>query len=363
MKKKEIAILSSILAFVIIFGGIVLYWTNLYRNTGLSLIQEMEEVYDYNGKLLVSPDGNHALLFDPLGLSDFVSLEKTTVSLAGLGMEEESFSYFLVGNTAINPAPAYEGFWPVSSPERFVFIARDGKKYLIHPKERLCYPMLSDSIPGVDPYGEKILAFSANGSYAISLEGDKVAIYHTDPMDDSLRIVDVKTVSLSDYGKDPVFGAFVGNTQAYFRLSGEQGERFVALDCATGEVAPSLFEEKGNYGEIQNRFFAQVWEEDGQSDRVLWAHLLLGTRWQGRIQGKSDPKIFAVSPQGTYAVARTGGDGEVFVVSEKRSCSLAGFLPPEERLEKVDFIYENIIVVTAIRPDTSRVSRCYKICF
>ena len=363
MKKKEIAILASIFAFVIIFGGIVLYWTTLYRSTGLALIQDMDQVYDYNGKLLISPDGNRALLFDPLGLSDFLTLEKNTVSLAEVGLEGESFSYFLVGGTALNPDPGYEGFWPVSTPERFVFIARDGKKYLIHPDSGLCYPMLSDSIEGVDPYGQEILAFSANGSYAVSLNGDEITIYHTDPMDDSLRIVDVKTVSLATYGTEPVFGAFVGNTQAYFRVSGANGERFLALDCATGKVAPSLLGEKGKYGEVQNRLFAQYWEEEGENGRVLWAHLLLGTCREGRIPNGVEPEIFAVSPQGTYVVARVQGEGEAFVVSEKRSFSLAGLLQAEERLEKVDFVYENIIVITASRPDGSRFSRCYKICF
>jgi hypothetical protein len=225
--------------------------------------------------------------------------------------------------------------------------------------------MFSDSIEGVDVYGTDVLAFSANASYAISLFGDTAKIYHTDPMDDSLRIVDVKEVSLKDYGKNITFGAFVGNTQAY--LFTEKENELLAIDCETGKIAKSLLP-KGEYQGPISRLFAQnvkEEEEDKGMVRAKWNHLLLGTAFSSaKLQGVDKIELISVSPSGKYAVGVAEGEkSEILVFGEKRSVSLSSYLSEGEVVEKVDFVYENLIYVTLKTKNGESRSACYRICF
>lgn len=360
MKKKYMAILAVLFAAVLVMGGVLFYVIHLYRGTGLALVATFEQDYAYNGKLLLAED--KALLVKTLGKTDFEALSLQTLALDPFGFEGKSLSYYQYSaegaygvkhHTVITPDPAYEGLWPVMKPDRLIYVAEDGGKYCIHPKEDLCYPIFSDSIEGVDPLGTDVLAFSGNGAYALSLAGTEATVYHTDPMDDSLRVVDVKTVSLAKYGKTIRFGAFAGDTTAYFE--GETG--FFALDCSTGNTAPALLDPEGKYSEPINRVFAQRLDGEKGQVKAVWSHLLLGTERKSPVlEDFSSIRLTAVSPEGTYAVGEA--DGEMLVLSEKRAFSLSSVLEEGEEMQGVDFVYENLLFV-----HLKDSARCYKICF
>jgi len=368
MKKKEIVILSVLFAFVFLFGGIVFAVARVYQKTGLSLAGEWEESYSYNGKFLLSPDGENALVYRVYDVVHFESNSKKAVDLTPFGFAGEKYEYFEIDGRCFSPESGYEGFWPVSDENRFVYLDSDGKKYAIHPKEGLCYPMFSDSIDGVDVYGEDVLAFSSVGSYALALRGDVAVIYKTDPMDASLRIVETKEVELSQYGTNIRFGAFVGVSQAYFYVENKGVEELIALDCATGNTARSLVSSEEPYGPVLDRLYAQKLEaenKDGE-EAAAWVHLLLGEEKMCRkTKGYSDFSLLAVSPDGNYAVANAKSESgqEVLVMSEKRSFSLTSVLSEGERVKDVDFVFKNVIFVTLQRADGTSFSRAYNILF
>ncbi len=378
MKKKEIAILCSLLAVVLLLGGVFVFALRFYLGKGLSELVRLEGEYSYNGKLLLSEEKESALLYEPFNREIFREIKLEQVDLSPFGFDGRIFSYYKVelekdyGIVLTNFYPvesSYEPFWPVCGPERFVYIAEDGKKYNIHPKENLCYPMFADSIEGVDPFGQNVVAFSANSDYAISLDGTDVTVYRTDPSSNSLRVVSVQTVSFAEYGSNLRFGAFVGNSQAYFSVSGKEGEYYVALDCNGGKTAKTALDLKGSYGPALNRLYAQRLdiENEGDKDLILhWNHLLLGSVFSGpELKGFSQGEIFSVSPRGGYAVARVQGEGkeEVLVMSEKRAFSVTSVLPENETVQKVDFIYENIMAVSLLNREGEASVRVFKICF
>ncbi len=376
MKKKQVAWLCVLFAFVFLLAGVVLLWIRRYQGTGLSLLAEKEGSYTYNGKLLLSEKSDQALLYQSLGKMRFADLSLKKIDLSPYGFEGEEFSYFRVdtetsyGIFFVNfypPSPAYEPFWPVCMGERFVYLAQDGKKYRIHPEEKLCYPIFADSVEGVDPYGQDVLGFSANATYAVALSGTSVTVYQTDPMDDSLRVVDVKTYSLSEFGTQAQFGAFVGNTQAYFIVTKGEKKTFVALDCATGQVAKSLLDPNANYSEPIDRLYAQRLPDPSENtNRVVWNHLLLGSEFQSpEIEGLEEASIKAVSSDGDYAVARASVSGaeQILVLGQKRAFDLSSLLQENESVQSVSFLYENVIAVSIARADGSSVMRAYKICF
>ncbi len=364
MKKKYVVGLCILFSAVMILGAIFFYVLNLYRGTGLSLIREWDKAYEYNGKLLLSEDRAEGLQVKTLGKTEFESISLTRVDLTPFGFEGEEISYYRVDvnqNYGVVDTFLYteeEGFWPVLKPERLVFTDSNGKRYCIHPTEGLCYPMFADSIEGVDPYGKDVFAFSANGSYAIGMMGSEVTVYHTDPLDDSLRVVDVKKVSMKDY-KSVSFGAFAGDTIAYFVT--DLG--FVALDCTTGKVALSLLDEKGEYTGPINRIYAQ--RLDVEETRAVWSHLLLGTeRKTPKLKDFTDFEIFSVSPEGNYVAMYAKGDkDEILISTEKRAFSLTSVLEEGAQVKSVDFVYENLIYVTFTNSSGKILSRCYKVCF
>lgn len=376
MKKRDIAVLCTIFSVVILLGGIFLHVFLRYGQQGLSLIEEMEEKWEYNGKYLLSEDGQRAIYFRSVGKGGFEEMPKKTVDLTPFGFSGVEFSYFLlqikdqygVIHTNFYPqAEGYEPFWPACTEGNFVYIHSDGKKYRVHPKEGLCYPMFSDSIEGVDPYGTDVLGFSGNASYALSLSGTTVTVYHTDPYDHSLRIVDTKTVDLSRYGIEIRFGAFVSDKEAYFVSKAANGEQFFALNCETGEVALSPLDPEGVYGETLCEMYAQRLDspEEGKDFRLSWVNLLLGKKFEScKLEGVSEGEIFSVSPSGNYVVASLRGetDEKISVLSKKKEFSLSSVLQEGEVLKRVDFVYENVIFLTVEQGERT-VSRCYKICF
>ncbi|MBR3838035.1 MAG: hypothetical protein IKJ74_07860 [Clostridia bacterium] len=376
MKKKHLAILCVAFALLLGLVGVILHWALRYAATGLAPLKELEGAYDYNGKLLLKEDGETAYLYQPVGRAVLEEKKRINLDLSPFGLEGKAFSYYRVDTqldygiscTNFYPAdPAYEPFWPVCTAEKLIYLEEDGKKYRVLPAEKLSFPIFSDSVEGVDPYGTDVIAFSANASYALSLEGEEVTVYRTDPMDDSLRVVEVKTYSLKKYGNSVRFGAFVGNTQAYFIAEGDEGEVYVALDCATGETAASLLDPKGDYGKTVDRLYAQrldVKEEKEGAIRLFWSHLLLGTEHKSpRLEGYGSGEILSVSPAGEYAVASMKEKDDVLVLSEKRSFSLLSALGEGENFEKAVFVYENVLAVSIARADGSRCLRLYKICF
>lgn len=375
MKKKERVILSLLLSVVLILGAVLWFAVSRYRAQGLALVDEREGEYTFNGKILISSDGENALYYKARGREVYYTLPRNTVSLAAWGFEGKSFSYYdweetdeymVTDSVYYAAADGYEGFWPVCGYDKIVYIAEDGAKYRIHLKEELSYPMFSDSIEGVDVFGKDVLAFSANASYAVSLSGDTVTVYHTDPMDDSLRIVDVKTVSLAEFGSNAVFGAFVGNKEAYFSVETKDGEVFVALDCESGKAARSLLSEEGKYGEILSRVYAQredLKSKDGEK-KIAWANLILGNEFsapEGTLP--EDTVLFAVSGKGGYALGKSEESGEIYVISEKRVFSLSSVLEEGERVTGVDFVYENMLAVHLENEDGKASLATYKICF
>lgn len=376
MKKKYLAILCVAFALLLGLVGIILHWALRYAATGLAPLKELEGSYDYNGKLLLKDDGETAYLYQPVGRAVLEEKKLIKLDLSPCGLEGKEFSYYRVdtkldyGISCVNfyPAdPAYEPFWPVCTGEKLVYLGEDGKKYRVLPGEELSFPIFSDSIEGVDPYGIDVIAFSADASYSLSLKGDQVTVCRTDPMDDSLRVVEAKTYSLKKYGCDVRFGAFVGDTQAYFIVTGEEGEVYVALDCATGETAASLLDPKGDYGKTVDRLYAQrfdVKEEKEDTLRLAWSHLLLGTEYKSpRLEGYTSGEILSVSPAGAYAVAAMKDQDDVLVINKKRSFSLLSVLSEGESFKNAVFVYENVLAVSIARSDGSECLRLYKICF
>ncbi len=369
MKKKQLIGLLVLFSIVMVLGAVFFYVLHLYRGTGLSFIHEWNEAYDYNGKLLLSEDKSEGIRVKTLGKTDFETIPKTVVDLAPFGFEGKEFSYYRVDNKKdygvtetflYTPEAEGEGFWPVLKPERLVYTDADGKRYCIHPTDKLCYPMFADSIDGVDPYGTDVLAFSANGSYAIGMTDSEVTVYHTDPLDDSLRIVDVKKISMKSY-RSVTFGAFAGDTTAYFIT--DLG--FAALDCTTGKIALSLLDGQGEYSDPIDRVYAQRLDVEEEEHRAHWSHLLLGTeRKTPKLKDFTDFEIFAVSPAGKYvAMNAKGQKDEILISTEKRAFSLTSVLEEGTKVLDVTFVYENLIYVTLETSEGNVISRCFKVCF
>lgn len=369
MKKKQLTGLLILFSAVMILGALFFYVLHIYRGTGLSLIHRWDEAYDYNGKLLLSKDRSEAIRVKTLGKTDFETIPKTVVDLSPFGFEGEELAYYRVDlkkdygiseTFLYTPEQEGEGFWPVLKPERLVYTDEEGRRFCIHPTDGLCYPMFADSVEGVDPYGKDVLAFSANASYAIGMNGSEVTVYHTDPLDDSLRIVDVKKVSMSSY-KSVSFGAFAGDTTAYFIT--DMG--FAALDCTTGKVALSLLDGQGEYSAPFDRVYAQRLDVEEEEHRAFWSHLLLGTqRKTPQLKEFDDFEIFAASPEGKYiAMYAEGQTKQILISTEKRAFSLSSVLEEGMKVLDVEFVYENLIYVTLENAEGKTVSRCYKVCF
>lgn len=378
MKKKNLFLLLAALLLVSAVVGIFAYGFSRYQNKGLALVSEMEGSYDYNGKILFGKDKKEAYRYESLGRAGFVSLKEEKFSLSAFFEDKEGeYRYFVYpyknDYDVIYPYyyPAmdgYEPFWPACRLGKVLYVDEEGKKYRIHPAEGLCYPMFSDSIEGVDPYGTDVLGFSANASYAIALKDGIATVYHTDPMDDSLRVVEVKEYDLTAFGETITFGAFVSETDAYFMAEKNGETAYFAFNAKTGETASSLLE-KGEYSQSVSRLYAQRNHRSEKEEKkgffLSWSHLLLGKVWNSPVlEGYREGEILSVSPDGTYALARVKGEvgEEIIVCNEKRVFSVSSVLGDGEEITSLDFAYENVIAL-GIKTGEKEAYRCYKICF
>ena len=83
-----------------------------------------------------------------------------------------------------------------------------------------------------------------------------------------------------------------------------------------------------------------------------------------KLEGFDSFEIFAVSPRGKYVALNAKGETEeIMICSEKRSFSLTSLLEDGLEVQKVDFIYENLVYVTLTDSEGKTLSRCYKVCF
>ncbi len=378
MKKKNLFLLLAVLLLVSAVAGIFVFGFSRYQSKGLALVSEMEGKYEYNGKILFGENKKEAYRYESIGRAGFVSLKEESFSLSAYFPEKEgAYRYFVYpyknDYDVIYPYyyPAMEGyepFWPACRLGKVLYIDEEGKKYRIHPAEGLCYPMFSDSVEGVDPYGTDVLGFSANASYALSLKDGIATVYHTDPMDDSLRVVEVKEYDLTSFGEKISFGAFVSETDAYFIAEKGGEDIYFALNAATGETALSLLE-KGEYSDPVSRLFAQRNHRSEKEEKkgffVSWSHLLLGKVWNSPVlEGYSEGEVLSVSPDGTYALVRVKGERgeEIVVVNEKKAFFVSSVLGEGEDITSLDFVYENVVAM-GIKAGEKEVYRCYKICF
>ena len=147
----------------------------------------------------------------------------------------------------------------------------------------------------------------------------------------------------------------------------EAGVRFVALDCASGEIAPSALP-AGDYGEVKDRHYAQKNVEPDEDGRATaaWVETLLGTEHSLLLPEEySKAVLYTVSTEGNYAVFDVKSDegADLLVVNEKKGFPLSAVTPEGERIEKVDFLCDNVVLVTFIRADGSAVSRSFTVCF
>jgi len=163
MKKKEWAILSLLLAVVLILGGTIWLFASRYEAQGLALVDERTGEYSFNGKILISSDGSHALYYKARGREVYHTLPRKDVALSPYGFEGKTFSYYewsetdeylVTDSVYYAAADGYEGFWPVCGYDKAVYLAEDGTKYRIHLDSELSYPMFADSVEGVDVYGK-----------------------------------------------------------------------------------------------------------------------------------------------------------------------------------------------------------------
>ena len=77
MKKKNPLILPALIFLVFVLCSILFYVFYSYQKTGFVKIAQWGEVYDYNGKLLLSKKDDFALLVKTLGKTDFLVFDKS----------------------------------------------------------------------------------------------------------------------------------------------------------------------------------------------------------------------------------------------------------------------------------------------
>ncbi len=366
IKKKEVMILSALLALVLLFGTVAVWTVNRYRKTGLALLREFSGEYQYDGLYLSATD--RALTFTLTPPEYFTEYPKETLDLAPFGFPEKTLSYFKIGGVLLPLEEGYEGFWPVCREDRTVYRAEDGKIWAIEPKAGRCYPLFTGSVEGVDEYAEGVLAFGEGAKWALALDGTEVTLYQADPMTDSLHIQKTVSISLSEHADEVRFGGFTGQSQCYFVALKDGKESYLALNCTDGAVAVAPTLSDGMLGEAVDRVFAPYFPNDAEDpDRVWWFHLLLGTQFSARLEeGCAAPRLMTVSPTGTRSLWRAEKDGAAvhFVVTEKRCFALETVLEPSLSVERAVFLYDNVLFVTLKNTATGEVlSRAYTVLF
>ncbi len=357
--KKRYLILSIIL-FLFVAAGLIVFLRvrSAYVRAGVTLVETREGTYSWNGKFFLSEDGSAALFYRPTERIKLEKVTRTDVDLTPYGFPGKTFSYFLYNGYALCPDAGYEGLWPVSTPARFLY--RDGDAvWTVDTEQRRAWHVFADSEAAVPEDGKGLLAFSSDGSFALSLTGGVASVYETDPESDSLRISTVKTVDLNKLGKNAAFVAFTGTKYAAFTVTADGEKRFAALDCAAGEAVLSPADSSLAYGETLSRFYAQrpLTEEEG-AYCAAWTNLLLGT--DVRCKGEEDSLVLtAVSPGGTHAAARQGD--KLYLLTAKRLFCLSDRLNGETVLA-VDFPEEKAVALT-VSTERGPAVYCYTILF
>lgn len=359
MKKRYLVI--AIVLFAFVAAGVAVFFRvrALYLHTGLNRFDVKEGSYTWNGKLFLAEDGETALVYHPMERVPLTEIARTDVDLTPYGFEGETFSYFLYNGYALCPDEGYEGLWPVSNPRRFLY--RSGEEvWQIDTEQHRAWRVFADSVEGVPEDGKGLLAFSSNGSYALSLSAGVVSVYHTDPMNGSLRIVDVKRVDLAPLGDDAAFVAFTGEKYAAFTLTSEDKTVYAALDCETGEAVLCPTSPAADPEVPLARFFARrpLTEEEEETYCVAWTNLLLGTDTLC-LGSERDLELFSLSPEGTHAAARQGN--KVWILTADRLFDLSAILEGE-RVLSVDFPEENVAVVSVLKDDVPLLY-CYTVLF
>lgn len=365
MKTKHIVILVLIFLLVAVLSSVLVYAALKYRKMGLAELPAPEGSFTFNGKVFLPENGEGAAYwYEPMGNTPYREARKHTLDLAPFGFEGEVFTFYTTvteDGTAYPVSDGYEPLWPAMVRDRLLF-QDDSGIYQIYPREGKCFPVFSDSIEGVDVYGKDVLAFSENAFYAVGLKEGVVTVYHTDPMDYSLRVVEVDTVDLTPFGDEITFCAFVGEKTAYFRVLSEGKVRFVALECEKKEaVLTHLAIEE------DTPVFSRVWaalpvQEADQKDGVfaVWSNLLLDLTVKARGELSAETALLAISPKGTYGVGED--KGELFVFSQNRTVSLTEKLNGET-VDAISFPEDNVLFLHLTDRDGNKTSRSFKICF
>ncbi len=372
---RIIATIILVLTVGIIIGAVIL-GVRIFGGKDFNPVFETEGAYRKNGFLYVSGDGEKALYYRAVARAGsteeartYIPYEKKSVDLAPYGFAG-TLEYFDAEGFAVTPLPEYEGFWPVSTEKRLIFLAPDGV-YRLDTERVHAYPVFSDSVEGVDPLAKDVLAFSSGGYYALAFDGKTVKIYVSDDDADSMKIAEVKEKDLSGYGTDLEFHAFVNDRTAFFSGRKEGKITFFALDCGTMNAAVSPLPD-ARYGELLDRVYLvrePSPEEAADEDEIVlgWTNCLLGEERTASLSREEyrGAKILSVSPQGNYAILRaekTDGSVHLVVTNGKKAVS---FTEKAEgyTVEDLTFSYDNIILAVLKDPEGKLISRGYKICY
>ncbi len=368
MKKNQIIATVILSLTLVLIAGAVWLGISIFSGRDFHLFYETEGAFSYNGLIFLEKDGQRALYYRPLS-STYEELKKGEVDLAEYGYEG-IFPYFVVDGIVISPDPAYEGFWPVSSEERLIYL-NGGEKIRIDTERKKAYPMFADSVEGVDPVGEDVLAFSSNGIFALGLRDGVATIFVSDSDAESMKVERVETVDLNEYGTEIRFHAFVNERSAFFSAEREGRRVFLAMDCNTlGVVEAPLAD--AEYGALLSRVYLErlPTEKEARDEKELhlgWTNCLLGTAYSATLP-KSEYRsatLVSVSPQGNYAIAeaeKQDGGKDVVVLSEKRYHSFSEKEAGWE-IQELTFAYDNILFAVLRSEAGEVISRSYKICY
>ena len=372
MKHNKIIASVILVLTVAIAAGAVILAVRLFSDKGFVKLFETDGIYHSNGFLfLPEKEGENALYYllkAPEGSNEaarrFIEVEEKKIDLSRYGFEGD-FSYYVQNGFAVPRDPAYEGFWPVSSEEKLIYLNGD-EKWRIDTVQGKAYPMFSDSVEGVDPYGKDVLAFSAGGVYAIAFDGKTATVYESDSDAGSMKIEKVRKIDLSSYGSSLSFHAFVNGRDAFFSGVKDGSLSFFALNCQEMTVAQADLPE-GEYGELLSRVYLVKKEAETEKKIPLsWVNCLLGTEYSASLPKEAyrSAKLRSVSPLGNFAVAETvkqDGSRALTVLSRKNAVDL---LPGEgEELLEIAFAYDNVILASFQKADGTFCSRGYKISF
>ena len=140
-------LIIALVLFAVVAAGIAVFVRVFlqYRETGLARFDVREGSYAWNGKLLLSSDGETALQYTSTERIKLSEKTRKDIDLSPYGFEGETFSFFLYKGIALCVDEGYEGFWPVSTPTRFIYRASDGL-YQINTELGRAWPIFADSI-------------------------------------------------------------------------------------------------------------------------------------------------------------------------------------------------------------------------